>query len=73
MQKISGSFHLSQRELQCLQLSIRGKSASKVAVELGISRRTVEEYLNNIKLKMGVKTKSEMIDAGLSLLLNSSQ
>lgn len=64
-------YHLSKRELQCLRLSIRGKSARQAAVEMGISQRTVEEYLNNIKLKMGVKTKAEMIDAGLSLLLDS--
>lgn len=34
----------------------------KKANELGISQRTVEEYLNNIKLKMGVYSKSELID-----------
>lgn len=63
--------HLSKRELQCLQLSIRGKSARQAAIEMGISQRTVEEYLNNIKRKMGVKTKAEMIEIGLCLLLAS--
>ena len=64
----NNSVYLSRRELQCLRQSIRGKSARQVAIEIGISQRTVEEYLNNIKLKMGVKTKAEMIDAGLRLL-----
>lgn len=67
------SVHLSNREFQCLLLSIRGKSARLVGIEIGISQRTVEEYLNNIKYKMGVKRKGEMINAGLSLLLNANQ
>lgn len=60
---------LTNREIECLHLTIRGNSARKVATRLGISQRTVEEYLNNIKFKMGVKTKAEMIDAGINLLL----
>jgi DNA-binding CsgD family transcriptional regulator len=62
--------YLSKRELECLHLAIRGKSARQAAIELGISQRTVEEYLNNIKLKMRVKSKSEMIDAGVNLLFD---
>lgn len=62
--------NLSQRELQCLSLSLRGRSARRVGAELGISQRTVEEYLNNVKVKMGVKYKTDMIEAGLQLLLD---
>jgi DNA-binding CsgD family transcriptional regulator len=57
--------NLSKRETQCLQLSVRGKSAAMVAKYLGISQRTVEEYLNNIKLKFGVSSKSELIDVAI--------
>ncbi len=54
--------YLSKRESECLRLTVRGKSAKQIAIELEISRRTVEEYLNNIKLKLGVFSKSELID-----------
>lgn len=54
--------YLSKRESECLRLTVRGKSAKQIAAELEISRRTVEEYLNNIKLKFGVFSKSELID-----------
>ena len=60
---------LSRRELQCLQISVRGRSARQVATELGISQRTVEEYLNNVKKKLGVTSKSEMINVVINLLL----
>lgn len=54
--------YLSRRESECLRLTVRGRSAKQIAAELNISRRTVEEYLNNIKLKFGVYSKSELID-----------
>lgn len=60
---------LTRRELQCLQLSLRGQSARQAAAELGISQRTVEEYLNNAKKKLGVSSKREMIGLAINLLL----
>ncbi|MCE0721877.1 MULTISPECIES: helix-turn-helix transcriptional regulator [Legionella] len=59
----------SQRESQCLHLTVRGKPAKQVASELGISQRTVEEYLNNIKFKLGVSSKAELIDKALNYFL----
>jgi DNA-binding CsgD family transcriptional regulator len=63
----NSGIHLSRRELQCLQLSILGKSARKAGIVLGLSQRTVEGYLNNVKKKLAVKSKSEMIEAGLRI------
>lgn len=56
------SVYLSKRELECLRLTIRGKTTKQIAIILGLSRWTVDEYLTNIKLKMNVATKSELID-----------
>jgi len=53
---------LSSRENQCLYLTIRGKTAKQIAKILGISNRTVEEYLMNVKNKMGVASKAEVIE-----------
>lgn len=53
--------HLSKRELDCLQLTIKGYTAKMIARVLQISHRTIEEYLNHVRIKMGVTTKSEMI------------
>lgn len=57
----------SKREVECIYLTVRGKSAKQISNELKISRRTVEEYLTNIKVKMGVYTKSELIDNAINL------
>jgi DNA-binding CsgD family transcriptional regulator len=63
-----GSAYLSRRELQCLKLTIRGMPAKEAAFELGLSRRTVEEYLNNIKRKLNVTTKGAMIEKTVNYL-----
>jgi DNA-binding CsgD family transcriptional regulator len=60
--------YLSKREIECLSLTARGKTAKQVGHELGISRRTVEEYLDNIKVKMGVYSKSQLIDKAIVFL-----
>lgn len=54
--------YLSRREKECLQLCVRGKSAKQTARILGLSHRTVEHYIDNIKFKLKVTSKSELID-----------
>ncbi len=58
---------LSKREVECLHLTMRGKSAKQVSSELGISHRTVQEYLTNVKAKLGVASKSELIEQAIIL------
>lgn len=55
----------SKRELECLQLTLRGKTAKQIGVILGLSSRTVEQYLGNLKYKMGVTSKSALIECAL--------
>ncbi|CAM2944449.1 transcriptional regulator LuxR [Legionella steigerwaltii] len=63
------NIYLSRREKECLQFLIRGKNTREVAQILGLSKRTVEHYLENIKNKMSVNTKSELIEKAINLLL----
>lgn len=60
---------LTERELEVLRLSARGMSASQVADVLHISTRTVTNHKQNIYVKMGVNSTSEMVfkakEAGL--------
>jgi DNA-binding CsgD family transcriptional regulator len=53
---------LSDRELQTLCLSARGFTAKKIALILGISPRTAEIYIANIKVKLNIYTQAEIID-----------
>lgn len=51
---------LSKRERQCLQLILQGKSSKESAIILGLSRRTIEFYLENIKNKLSCWRKQEI-------------
>jgi len=56
---------LSNRELECLFLQLRGKTAKQIAIVLGLSKRTVEDYLDNIKSKLGCQNKAEVLVAAI--------
>ena len=58
--------YLSKRETQCVNLLVRGKTAKMIAQNLGVSQRTVEHYLENIKLKLSVDSSSELIDKAMA-------
>lgn len=53
--------YLTKREKDILQLLVRGYSAKMIANDLKLSKRTVEYYLENIKSKLRVDSKSELI------------
>ena len=55
------NLQLTQREAECLFLLVRGKTAKEIALFLEISTRTIESYIESIKNKMGVSTRSEII------------
>lgn len=53
---------LSSREIEIVQQLMRGKTAKNIADICFISRRTVEQHIQNIKNKFGVTTKAELIE-----------
>lgn len=53
---------LSSQESECLRCISKGQTAKTTARNLGISFRTVETYLANIKLKSDLRHKSELIN-----------
>ncbi len=57
---------LSTRELECLFLQIRGKTAKEIAEILKLSKRTVEYYIDNMKTKFGCFNKAELLTAAMS-------
>lgn len=52
---------LSKREQQCLASYIKGLSAKEIALELRISKNTVDSFLHNIKNKFQVHSKSDLL------------
>lgn len=61
-----GSVSLTSREQECLEFTVKGFTAKEIAKKLSISSRTVEEYLNQIKNKLNVSTKQQMIQKVLN-------
>jgi DNA-binding NarL/FixJ family response regulator len=50
-------YNLSEREILILRLLVSGKPNKEIAVELGVSEKTVEKYLGELFKKMGVATR----------------
>lgn len=56
----------SPRQLQCLSLLYLGKTAKEIGQILDLSFRTVESYLDSIKLKLNCHTRKEVLNLLLS-------
>lgn len=52
--------HLTARQLQVLDLLLRGRTSKQIGVQLSISYRTVEVHREHIRLKLGARTTAEL-------------
>jgi len=57
----------SRRERECLLYISRSKTSKEIAGALNISIRTVEHYIENIKIKTGSSSRSELIAYAINL------
>lgn len=55
------TYILSKRQIQCLYYLSQGKSAKEIAQFLNISNRSVEKYIQLVKEKFLVSTKSQLL------------
>lgn len=53
---------ITLREKECLSLIAQGYTMKSIAIKLGISHRTVEQHLRNIKEKKCLNTKSQLVE-----------
>lgn len=54
-------FNLSLREIECLFYKSQGSTAKQIGRECKLSPRTVETYLNNIRIKSGLENINKLI------------
>ena len=52
---------LSPRQLACLRLVASGRTTLEIAAQLGISNRTVEQYVAEACVRLGVRTRIEAV------------
>ncbi|WP_246745883.1 MULTISPECIES: helix-turn-helix transcriptional regulator [unclassified Ciceribacter] len=60
-QKTDREFELTERELECLYWIAEGKTSDEIAMILGISRNTINNYITSVMRKTATKTRSEAI------------
>ena len=56
---------LSPRESETLFFLLKGQSYKKIALLLSISPRTVEQYIENMKIKFNCQNKSELMESAI--------
>jgi DNA-binding response OmpR family regulator len=55
------SEQLSEREIETLTWSARGKTSDEIATILGLSKRTVDFHMDNARGKLGVATRTQAV------------
>jgi DNA-binding CsgD family transcriptional regulator len=58
--------NLSDRQLECLFLLMRGKTSKQIAAILELSPRTIETHIEDIKEKFNCQSKSELIEKAIN-------
>ena len=56
------SIYFTRREAECLYYLLRGMTITATAAQLDLSPRTVEFYVKNMKRKLHVKTKYDLVE-----------
>ena len=58
---------LSPRQIECLRLAAAGKTSSEIAVALGISSRTVDQYVGEACERLKVRNRVQAVAKALTL------
>lgn len=61
--QIAQSCGISERELEVMMLTAKGRSAARIAEDLGVTLATVNSHVHHIYQKMGVHSRQELLDA----------
>lgn len=57
----------SGRQLECLRLIAEGKTSREIARALGLSPRTVDNYVQNIFARLGVRSRAQAVARAIEL------
>ena len=53
--------YMTNREIQVVQLLVRGRSNAEIGAELGIQIQTVKNLLSGLYAKLGVSTRLQLV------------
>ena len=69
----NNSKQFTPRQIECLVNLIKGQTIKEIAKTVGLAPRTVEHYLNNIKAKLDVYSRSALISKALTFPIIKNQ
>lgn len=61
--------YLTKREAECMFWVVQDYTIAATAIKMGLSSRTVEFYVKNLKLKLACASKKELIEVILQTTL----
>lgn len=62
---------LSPRQIECLRLAATGKTSTEIAMHLGLSSRTVDQYFGEACERLQVRNRVQAVAKALELGLLS--
>ncbi|CDZ78385.1 DNA-binding transcriptional activator UhpA [Legionella massiliensis] len=62
-----GEYNLNKRETESLFYLMRGYTAKEIAQRLGLSPKTIEYHIEQLKNKLGCSKKSELVEKSIDL------
>ena len=62
----SKNYVFSKREMECLDYLLQGYTFKMIGRAMGLSPRTIEAYVKNMRLKVGAKNKKALVDRFLA-------
>lgn len=66
-----GEPQLSPRQLECLRLAAAGQTSSEIAVTLGLSSRTIDQYVSEACERLKVRNRVQAVAKAAELGLLS--
>lgn len=58
---MADKFSLSSKKIKCIQQLLNGATAKEIALHLNLSHRTIEDYIEGIRIKFGARNKADLI------------
>ncbi len=68
----SADIRLSPRQIECLRLAAAGKTSIEIAATLGLSSRTVDQYVGEACERLKVRNRVQAVAKAVELGLFSS-